>query len=121
MTSTMPPKKCQIKYQLQVRIEKFLKFMERQCKRHCKKSGFEKYRFRPEDDYPDTFQEQIYHIFPQNPASFSVEILVLSVTCDFICKKAIHPNIPHVIREIYHMGGVLPWVIDTAEDYPLYA
>ena len=33
--------------------------MERQCKRHCKKSGFEKYRLRPEDDYPDTFQEQI--------------------------------------------------------------
>ena len=62
----MPPKKCQIKYQLQVRIEKFLKFMERQCKRHCKKSGFEKYRFRPEDDYPDTFQEQIHKIFTLN-------------------------------------------------------
>lgn len=87
--STMPPKKCQIKYQVQLRIEKFLKFMERQCKRHCKKSGFEKYRFRPEDDYPDTFQ-------------------------------AIHPNIPRVIKEIYHMGGVL-FPLETAEDYPLYA
>ena len=69
MISTMPPKKCQIKYQLQVRIEKFFKFMERQCKRHCKKSGFEKYRFRPEDDYPDTFQEQIHN--------FSSETVIL--------------------------------------------
>jgi len=40
---------------------------------------------------------------------------------DIICVKAIHPNIPTVIREIYNMDGVLPWVIDTAEDYPLYA
>lgn len=114
MISTMPPKKCQIKYQLQVRIEKFLKFMERQCKRHCKKSGFEKYRFRPEDDYPDTFQEQIYHVFPKNQSFFRSKFgyfrlhVILSAKRQFI--QTYHTLLGRFITWVvcYHGSSILP-------------